>query len=164
MNLQQFNSADRVVATDLVLACANVPRWAQEVVAARPFATVAAAVDAARTSAEPWTGTEIDEALANHPRIGERAAGQRLDAQLSRSEQSGVDPHDAAVAQRLSEGNRAYEERFGYVFLIRAAGRSAQEILAALDERLRNDPATERQIAAQQLREIACLRLEGVLT
>lgn len=164
MNLQQFNSADLTAATEIVLACANVPRWAQEVVAARPFATVAAAVDSARTSAEPWTDAEVDEALANHPRIGERAAGQRLDAQMSRSEQSGVDPRDEAIAQRLSEGNRAYEERFGYVFLIRAAGRSAPEILTALEERLGNDPATERQTAAQQLREIACLRLEGVLT
>lgn len=164
MKLQQFNSADHAAATDLVLACANVRRWAEAVAAARPFGSVHDAVEAARTSADPWSDEEINAALANHPRIGERAAGERLDAQMSRSEQAGVDPQDAGVQERLREGNRAYEERFGYVFLIRAAGRSAEEILAALDERLNNDPSTERQIAAQQLREIACLRLEGVLT
>ena len=55
---------------------------------------------------------------------------------MSRAEQAGVDPSDAAVAAALAEGNRAYEQRFGRVFLIRAAGRSATEILAALTERL----------------------------
>lgn len=86
-----------------------------------------------------------------------------LDAAHSRREQSGVDTSDADVAERLRAGNRAYEERFGHVFLIRAAGRSAAEILSALDERLGNDPATERRVVAEQLREIAVLRLEKEL-
>lgn len=83
---------------------------------------------------------------------------------MSRSEQAGVDPEDAAAAEALAAGNRAYEEKFGRVFLIRAAGRTAPEILAALNERLANSPAQEDVIVAQQLREIALLRLEGVIS
>ncbi|MGO1203172.1 2-oxo-4-hydroxy-4-carboxy-5-ureidoimidazoline decarboxylase, partial [Cellulosimicrobium funkei] len=68
------------------------------------------------------------------------------------------------VTRRLAEGNRAYEQRFGHVFLVRAAGRSAEEILEQLTERLGNDAETERANAARNLREIAALRLKGMLT
>ena len=82
---------------------------------------------------------------------------------MSRSEQSGVDPADARVADALAEGNRAYERKFGRVFLIRAAGRSASDILAALSERLEHTPAEEEPVVADQLRQIAVLRLKGRL-
>jgi len=163
MTLEQFNSAEEDAAERLLLACAAVPRWARAVAAGRPYASRDALLDAARTAASPWTEEEVGAALARHPRIGERAEGQDADAAHSRREQSGVDTSDADVAERLRAGNRAYEERFGHVFLIRAAGRSAAEILSALDERLGNDPATERRVVAEQLREIAVLRLEKEL-
>lgn len=163
MTLEQFNSAEEDAAERLLLACAAVPRWARAVAAGRPYASRDALLDAARTAASPWTEEEVDAALARHPRIGERVEGQDADAAHSRREQSGVDTSDADVAERLRAGNRAYEERFGHVFLIRAAGRSAAEILSALDERLGNDPATERRVVAEQLREIAVLRLEKEL-
>jgi 2-oxo-4-hydroxy-4-carboxy-5-ureidoimidazoline decarboxylase len=83
---------------------------------------------------------------------------------MSRSEQSGVDPSDNGTAAALAAGNRAYEEKFGRVFLIRAAGLTAPEILAALHTRLSNPPAEEDAIVARQLREIALLRLEGVIS
>jgi 2-oxo-4-hydroxy-4-carboxy-5-ureidoimidazoline decarboxylase len=82
---------------------------------------------------------------------------------MSRAEQAGVDPVDAEVAAALAAGNRAYEERFGRVFLIRAAGRSSREILAALTERLDHTPAEEEPVVADQLRQIAVLRLKGLL-
>lgn len=83
---------------------------------------------------------------------------------MSRSEQSGVDPADAEVQEALRVGNRAYEERFDRVFLIRAAGRRADEILASLQERLHNAEDDEERVVAEQLREIALLRLKGVVT
>ena len=82
---------------------------------------------------------------------------------MSQGEQAGVDPHDAEVQRRLAEGNAAYEERFDRIYLVRAAGRSAEEILALLEQRLTNDPDTELAVTAGQLREIAVLRLEGLL-
>ncbi|WP_043497901.1 2-oxo-4-hydroxy-4-carboxy-5-ureidoimidazoline decarboxylase [Georgenia sp. SUBG003] len=162
--LDRLNAADADDARALLLACAAVPRWAQEMVRGRPYASVEDALDAARSVADPWSDEEVDAALARHPRIGERAEGADPDAAHSRREQAGVAAVDGDVRRRLTEGNRAYEERFGHVFLIRAAGRGPEEILAALDERLGNDPATERRIAAEQLREIAVLRLEGELS
>ena len=82
---------------------------------------------------------------------------------MSRSEQAGVDPADARVADALAEGNRAYEQKFGRVFLIRAVGRSASDILAALTERLGHTAVEEEPIVADQLRQIAVLRLKGRL-
>ena len=81
-------------------------------------------------------------------------------ADASAREQAGVDPSAAGVAARLAAGNAAYEERFGHVFLIRAAGRSAEEILAELDRRLGNEARAERAEVADNLRQIALLRLE----
>ncbi|WP_175008230.1 MULTISPECIES: 2-oxo-4-hydroxy-4-carboxy-5-ureidoimidazoline decarboxylase [unclassified Cellulosimicrobium] len=164
MTLDEFNRWSPDEARDALLACAHVGRWAEEVAAGRPYATVDDAAAAALAAADPWTDDEIDSALARHPRIGERAEGQAADASMSRSEQAGVDTSDGDVARRLVEGNRAYEERFGHVFLVRAAGRSAEEILEQLTERLGNDAETERANAARNLREIAALRLKGMLT
>ena len=160
--LTEFNE-DTAVARDLLLACVRVPRWAEEILAGRPYASVDDVVRAAEGAAEPWTDEEVDGALARHPRIGEKAVGDDPDAAHSAREQSGVDGRDADVAERLRAGNLAYEERFGHVFLIRAAGRDADEILGQLEQRLTNDAATERRNAAQQLREIAVLRLQGEL-
>ena len=164
MQLEEFNALPAPEAADLVRACADVERWVEEVVAARPFATVADAVAAAETAADPWTDAEIDAALARHPRIGERAQGDEADAALSRSEQAGVADAGAVVQQRLAAGNRAYEKRFGHVFLIRAAGRTPGEILALLEQRLHNTPEQERANAARNLREIAALRLRGMVS
>jgi 2-oxo-4-hydroxy-4-carboxy-5-ureidoimidazoline decarboxylase len=162
--VDRLNAAEVDEARELLLACAAVPRWADEIVRGRPYASVEDVLEAAREAALPWSDDEVDAALARHPRIGERPPGGEADAEHSRREQAGVAGAGPDVARRLAEGNRAYEERFGHVFLIRAAGRGPEEILAALDERLANDPATERRTAAEQLREIAVLRLQGELT
>ncbi|GAA4850758.1 hypothetical protein GCM10023221_32820 [Luteimicrobium xylanilyticum] len=140
-----------------------VRRWVDDVVAGSPYPTVDELVDAAVTAATPLTDTEIDEALAAHPRIGERPTTTHGDAEarFSRTEQASSDADDADLAARLAEGNRTYEERFGRVFLIRAAGRSRAEILAELDRRLTLDDAEERATVGEQLREIMTLRLRA---
>lgn len=161
-SLDRFNAAARQECIDTLLACAAVPRWAAEVADGRPYADVPAVLRRA-SKASPWTPEELDQALSRHPRIGERADGDDVDAAHSRREQAAVTTADDDVRARLAGGNRAYEERFGHVFLIRAAGRSPEEILTALDQRMTNDPQTERGIVAEQLREIAVLRLEGAL-
>jgi 2-oxo-4-hydroxy-4-carboxy-5-ureidoimidazoline decarboxylase len=71
---------------------------------------------------------------------------------------------DEAGRAALAEGNRAYEERFGHVYLVRAAGRSGEELLALLQDRLRHDPATEADVVRAQLAEITALRIEGLWT
>lgn len=163
MKLSDFNALPEREAVELLLACAHVERWAREIAAARPFGSMAELRAAPERFANPWTEAEIDSALHRHPRIGERARGDDADARMSRAEQARLGI-DAEVQRRLDAGNAAYEEKFGFVFLIRAAGRSSEEILEALDERMTNTPETERLIAAEQLRQIAALRLEGMIS
>lgn len=163
MLLADFNTADRGAALELLFPCIGVTRWAEELVDGRPYPDREALLARAATAADPFTPGEVADALGRHPRIGERAAAgasgrERAEAALSRSEQSGVDTA-AEHAAALREGNRAYERRFGRVFLIRAAGRSADEILEQLHARLGNSAEREELVAAQQLREIAVLRL-----
>ncbi|MDP3893302.1 2-oxo-4-hydroxy-4-carboxy-5-ureidoimidazoline decarboxylase, partial [Nocardioides sp.] len=109
-----------------------------------------------------FSAADIDRALAAHPRIGERAAGSGTEAAWSRGEQAAVS-RDSETDRQLAEGNRAYEERFGRVFLICASGLSAEEILAALRTRLGHDEATEQAVVADELRKIALLRLGKVM-
>jgi 2-oxo-4-hydroxy-4-carboxy-5-ureidoimidazoline decarboxylase len=99
------------------------------------------------------------EALAGHPRIGERGGSSPV---ASEREQSGVRAAAATTLDQLAAENRRYENRFGHVFLIAAAGKSADEILAALRERMDNDPVTESRVAASEHRKIARLRLEAL--
>ncbi len=164
MRLAEFNEADRADASKVLRPCIDVQRWIDEIADARPFASGEDLLGFARGAASPFTSGEVAGALAHHPRIGERPTAPSTEAAMSRSEQAGVDPADAALADALAAGNRAYEEKFGRVFLIRAAGRTAPEILAALNERLDNTPAQEDAVVAQQLREIALLRLQGVIS
>jgi len=110
-----------------------------------------------------WTGRSPGdwlEAFAAHPRIGELGGGS---ADWSRQEQAGVGTAGQEVQAAIARGNAAYEDRFGYVFLISAAGRDAEEILADLRARLANDPDTELQVAADQHRRITRLRIEQLM-
>ncbi|MBC3190625.1 2-oxo-4-hydroxy-4-carboxy-5-ureidoimidazoline decarboxylase [Pseudonocardia sp. C8] len=163
MRLAEFNAAPGREAEAVVRPCLGVDRWVAEVVEGRPYAGVDDLVAAGEKAASALTAEEVDAALAHHPRIGERARGDSAEAGLSRGEQAGLDTSDSVQA-RLLEGNRAYEERFGRVFLIRAAGRDAAEILDQLEQRLGNDPATEDAVVADQLTQIAVLRLKGAVT
>ncbi|MBZ5740064.1 2-oxo-4-hydroxy-4-carboxy-5-ureidoimidazoline decarboxylase [Nocardioides mangrovi] len=163
MQLEEFNTMAAEDARRLVRPCVDIDSWVDAVVEGRPYADPAALLGRADEQARTWTAAEVEGALADHPRIGERHAGSGTSAAMSGREQAGVDPHDAEVQRRLAAGNAAYEERFDRIYLVRAAGRSAEEILALLEERLGNDPETEIAVTAGQLREIALLRLEGLL-
>src|SRR5699024_9808524 len=109
------------------------------------------------------TRAEGNQALAHPARIGERAEGETKEATLSRNEQAGLGIDEDIQAQ-LDRGNAEYEKRFDQVFLIRAAGRSSQEILAELRRRLENSPEQEMAETAEQLNQIARLRLEGLFS
>ncbi|WP_104082231.1 2-oxo-4-hydroxy-4-carboxy-5-ureidoimidazoline decarboxylase [Cryobacterium sp. Y11] len=163
MTLEEFNVLDRDSARNALRPCVDIDRWIDAVVDARPYFNLEDVLRVAREGALPWTEAELDGALVHHPRIGEMTCGASAEASLSRSEQAGVDPKDTVVTDALFDGNRAYEGKFGRVFLIRAAGRSAAEMLTSLQNRMLKSPEEEVSVAAQQLREIALLRLEGIL-
>lgn len=164
MNLQTFNALTQAEAQAAIAHCVAIPRWQQALVAARPFPAVTALLAEAERLAQSWNAADLEQALAAHPRIGERASGADKEAALSRQEQSAMGQADAALQQAMRAGNQAYEARFGRVFLIRASGRSGKEMLAALERRLSHDEQTETQEALTQLREITLLRLKESLT
>lgn len=161
-DLAAFNMLPAAQLRARLATCLDVPRWVGAVVDGRPYADLDALLATAGAAAAELDDDELAAALARHPRIGERA-GAGHDAAFSAREQAGIDRADDDVAGRLLAGNRAYEERLDRVFLIRAAGRDAAEILAELERRLGNDAATERAETVGQLREIALLRLAQVV-
>ncbi|HKU32033.1 MAG TPA: 2-oxo-4-hydroxy-4-carboxy-5-ureidoimidazoline decarboxylase [Arthrobacter sp.] len=164
MQLDVFNSVDRADAIDVLRPCLDIQRWVENIADARPFNSVDTLLSFAGETAEPFTADEVAAAMAHHPRIGERPKEQTTEAAMSRSEQAGVDPGDDGIAAALAAGNKQYEAVFDRVFLIRAAGRTAPEILASLQERLGHTREEEDVIVAGQLREIALLRLAGVIS
>lgn len=131
----------------------HVARWVDEVAAGCPYPSVDSLIGVADLAARSLTAAEVDEALSAHPRIGEKAGG------LSRSEQAASTTDDPALVEAMAAGNRAYEDRFGRIFLIRAAGRTRPEILESLQRRLSASDDAELAEVADQLRQIALLRL-----
>ena len=159
-----FNVMDHDQARSRLLTCLDVPRWADEVLAARPYDNLDQLEDRMSASAATLTDEELAAALARHPRIGERADSGKHEAAFSESEQSSVDREDAEIARRLAEGNQAYEARFDRVFIIRAAGRDGREILDLLRLRMDNSDELERAETVHQLTQIALLRIREVLS
>ncbi len=158
VGLAAFNALPGQRARDLLLGCCHAGHWAAAVADGRPFGSMEELL--ARAHAE-LTGKDVAEALAGHPRIGEGpAAGQ---SSRSRSEQVGLDRADGTERAELAAGNRACEERFGHIYLVCASGRGAQELLSILRDRLRNDPATERQVVRSELGKINDLRLARLM-
>ena len=162
MDLQEFNSAPDDRLRPLLAACCDVPRWVDGLLAGRPYGDVAALTQTADKGLRELDASDIDRALAAHPRIGDRAAGASTEAAWSRNEQSGVGD-DPEVRAALTAGNREYEERFGRVFLICATGLSAHEMLTSLRQRLTHDEVAEAAVVQEELRKIALLRLAKVI-
>ncbi|WP_125777051.1 2-oxo-4-hydroxy-4-carboxy-5-ureidoimidazoline decarboxylase [Antribacter gilvus] len=161
MDIATFDALPASDAAAALRPCADVDRWVDALVAGRPYGSRDALLGAADAAARTWTADDVDAGLAHHPRIGEQATGDSTEARLSRGEQP---PAAGDTAAAIARGNAEYERRFGRVFLVRAVGRTAEDILANLTERLGNDPAEEAAVAADQLRQIALLRLAGVVT
>ncbi|MDT7582116.1 MAG: 2-oxo-4-hydroxy-4-carboxy-5-ureidoimidazoline decarboxylase [Pseudonocardiales bacterium] len=161
--LDALNAASTEQAAADLGACNASPLWIARVVAHRPYADTATLLRTAEDTARGLPWAEVSAALDAHPRIGDRAQGHDTEARWSRQEQAAVGSSDAVTSDALRAGNAAYEQRFGHVFLIRAADRSAGEMLAELRRRLANDEAGERAEVTDQLAQITRLRLSKLL-
>jgi 2-oxo-4-hydroxy-4-carboxy-5-ureidoimidazoline decarboxylase len=163
-SLDEFNNADPGELTARLLTLTASDTWAEGVVDGRPYA---GADDILTRSDQILTDLpieEIDAALAGHPRIGEKAADLDAEsAQRSASEQAGMNSADAAEKAALAQANTDYEERFGRIYLVAAAGLSAGELLAKAQARLSNDPITELAVVRAELARITRLRLTDLL-
>jgi OHCU decarboxylase len=158
--LSDLNGVSSEEAQRRLHACFASAKWARRVAEGRPYADLAALLEAAERAWAALTPSDWDEALHGHPRIGEGGGSSPASSQR---EQSGVRVAGAAALAELADENRRYEDRFGHVFLVSAAGKDAEEILAELRARMGNDPVTEAQVAAAEHRKIARMRLERML-
>jgi 2-oxo-4-hydroxy-4-carboxy-5-ureidoimidazoline decarboxylase len=161
--IDDFDSEPPDRAVEALRACNAAPRFAAEIVAGRPFRSVETLVARAEQVARGLPWDEVAMALAAHPRIGDRVEGSTVEAASSRKEQSSMARADDEVRTALAEGNRAYEERFDHVFLIRASGRTPEEMLAELRRRLGNDEESERAEVTEQLAQITALRVRELV-
>jgi OHCU decarboxylase len=154
MTLSELNRLPSIAAETELQRCCGSRRWTRLMVAERPFAHT----DVLAAAAERiwWSLSAADwlEAFAAHPRIGERS-----ESVWANQEQAGAASASEGMRARLARGNRDYEQRFGYTFLVCATGKTAEEMLAMLENRLKNAPHEELQVAAVEQRKITGLRL-----
>ena len=142
LGLTVLNALPALDAERVLAACCAAPRWASAVAAGRPYASPEQLFAAADDALADLDEDDVSRALAGHPRIGQRAEGEG--GAWSRREQSGVSGAEASTLQALAEGNRSYETSSARSTSCAPQGRSAEELLAVLQQRLRNNPETER--------------------
>lgn len=166
MSTDELNHLSPQKAEAEFLKCCGSGEWAKRMSDARPFSN---ADELSSKADETWWNLDEEdwlEAFRAHPKIGEKkaAAAQSADAQRwSAQEQSESERAAAETKAALADGNREYEKRFGFIFIICATGKSAEEMLAALNARLNNDSKTELRAAAEEQRKITQLRLQKLL-
>ena len=160
--LEHLNRLSAHEARREFLKCCGSENWAKRMVAERPFADVAELLGKAD---HVWQSLEAADWLAafrSHPKIGEQKAAEKVapEAQAwSEAEQAGTRAAAPETTQALAAGNREYEQRFGYIFIVCATGKTAAEMLAILRERLNNDPEQELHVAAEEQRKITRIRM-----
>lgn len=157
--VELLDAAPAGEAGALLRPCCASTRWAADLLAQRPHGTIEVLTARSGQVIERLAAADVDEALAAHPRIGERAGGHDTESAWSRQEQSATADLTATVAQQLRAGNVEYEQRFGQVFVICATGKSTEQMLDGLRRRMANPPDVEREVVRGELRQIVALRL-----
>ncbi|HKG47736.1 MAG TPA: 2-oxo-4-hydroxy-4-carboxy-5-ureidoimidazoline decarboxylase [Pyrinomonadaceae bacterium] len=165
-DLAWLNSLTAGEAAKELLQCCGSKRWATEMAKRRPYATLETLIAAAN---DVWWSLDKDdwlEAFRSHPKIGEKKASDKVSAQSqqwSGQEQAGVADASNVTASSLAELNHTYEQKFGFIFIICATGKTSDEMLTALRERLQHEPEAELPIAAAEQSKITELRLKKLL-
>jgi 2-oxo-4-hydroxy-4-carboxy-5-ureidoimidazoline decarboxylase len=165
MNVAAINAWTKAEAGESLRRCCGSTRWSREMEGMRPFDSEAAVLEAAE---QIWWALEPAdwlEAFAAHPKIGAgggTSAEHAATAAWSKSEQAGTERATDDVLAELSEMNRRYEARFGFIFIVCATGKSAEEMLAAIKSRLLHSPEDEIRWAAAEQVKITRLRLEKI--
>lgn len=162
LGLDGFNRLTGRQRMNLLFGVCSSTIWARRVLAGGPFHDVDALLDRADRILAELPDGEIDAALDGHPRIG--ASVSPAHNASSAREQARMADADEGVRAELAAKNREYDDKFGYVYLVCASGRSADELLAILADRLHNDADTERRVMRSELAKINRLRLERLLS
>jgi 2-oxo-4-hydroxy-4-carboxy-5-ureidoimidazoline decarboxylase len=162
-SIDRLNTApDGPALRDALRACCAAESWIDKILRDRPYPDRDALARASDAATVHLDDTALAQALAGHPRIGDRTV-ERSHGNWSGEEQSGMSAADTDLRRRMDEANRAYEERFGHVYLVCATGKSASELLDVCQSRLAHDPVTERAVVLGELAKINRLRLGKLL-
>ncbi len=159
LGLKGFNKLSERQQMHLLFGVCSSTIWARRVLAGAPFSDVDALFDRADRVLAELPDAEIDAALDGHPRIGGKADNPSSAREQAQVAQAGDEVRAAPAAK-----NREYDDKFGYVYLVCASGRSADELLAILNDRLDNDPETERRVMRSELAKINRLRLQRLMS
>jgi 2-oxo-4-hydroxy-4-carboxy-5-ureidoimidazoline decarboxylase len=162
LTVAAFNVLAEPCARELLVPCCMSARWIDEVLAARPYGDIHEVIAASDASLAHLEWSDIEEALQAHPPLGEPVESTADESAWSKSEQSASDADPQTMAA-LREANAEYENRFGFVFLIFATGKSYEQMLDGLHARLSNTVEHEPEIVRRELREIVTLRLTKTL-
>lgn len=159
MTLQELNTSSADIAEKAFLDCCGSAQWAGVMAMQRPFGDVGGVHATAHDLW--WSLSETDwlQAFACHPRIGEKRPVSAWSAQ----EQKGMSAASVNTANAIAALNREYFQRFGYIFIVCATGKSAAEILFLLKQRIMNSPQEELRIAATEQMKITHLRLDKLI-
>jgi OHCU decarboxylase len=163
LDVTALNSLSEAEARAALLRCCGATRWAEQMTARRPFAAEADLFAAARDIAKTLTRNDWLEAFAAHPKIGDLDSLRSKFAHTaawSAQEQSSLSSAAETTLRALAAGNQTYEAKFGHIFIVCAAGKTADEMLALLEERLSNSADVELRIAAAEQEKITRLRLQ----
>lgn len=166
MNLLEFNEITGHDIEAFLMCIAHVPSWASTIARQRPYESKEVLLNDALTSAQQWDWAEIEMALAKHPKLGEKQAKIGLSEQeqaFSQKEQSLLSK-DQKLTEQLAKYNQDYENKFGFIFLMNATGRSQQDVLKGIKNRINNDLKTEQRIVKEQLLQILHVRLNREIT
>jgi 2-oxo-4-hydroxy-4-carboxy-5-ureidoimidazoline decarboxylase len=166
VTLDHLNRFDDTSARAAFERCCGAARWVERMCAERPYRDRAALVAAAERAFETLERADWLEAFAHHPRIGDMAslrAKYASTAAWAGEEQRGAAAASDDTLAALAGGNRDYERRFGYIFIVCATGKSAEEMLALLRARMPNPPEREIRVAAEEQMKITRLRIEKLL-
>ena len=166
-DLARLNSLPAEEAVQELLQCCGSKRWAAEIAASRPYPDIDTLIGSANDVWWSLAPSDWLEAFRSHPRIGEKKAAETVSAQSqqwSNQEQAGMTDVSREKVNTLAALNRAYELKFGYIFIICATGKTPEQMLSALRERLQHDAGAELPIAAAEQSKITELRLKKLLT
>lgn len=167
LTVAELDALPAQAAAEELAACCGSSRWVMGMLMRRPFGTRDQVLEAADDAAEQLDVADWIEAFSHHPKIGESRPSADVGTTArdwSANEQSTAAASLYAIQEELAEANRMYAEHFGFIFIICASGRTAPEILAALRDRMNNQPEVELAIAAHEQHKITRLRLDKLLS
>jgi len=166
MTLHELNTLPQLQLKEELFKCCGLSKWVDRML---PFFPADDLVELLEDAEEQWflcSEADWKEAFSHHPKIGDVDSLKKKFASTSQwaaGEQSGVNTASEQTIDALAEANKKYEEKFGYIFIVFATGKSAEEMLAILQNRLQNSPEVEIEIAADEQNKITKLRIEKLL-